>query len=130
MVTSNVFLLRYGNHNMNLFCALSRWLLVTILTVSSVNAFADNRGMIAVDRLKAHIEELFSQSGGEVGVAVEHLETGSTFSINGNKSDWENLTSSLKFAGLGNNIIFEILTSDNKYKTIEIESDNIKELAR
>ena len=51
-------------------------------------------------------------------------------SINGNKSDWENLTSSLKFAGLGNNIIFEILTSDNKYKTIEIESDNIKELAR
>jgi beta-lactamase class A len=42
--------------------------------------------MIAVDRLKAHIEELFSQSGGEVGVAVEHLETGSTFSINGNKS--------------------------------------------
>ena len=115
---------------MNLFCALSRWLLVTILTVSSVNAFADNRGMIAVDRLKAHIEELFSQSGGEVGVAVEHLETGSTFSINGNKSDWENLTSSLKFAGLGNNIIFEILTSDNKYKTIEIESDNIKELAR
>jgi len=51
-------------------------------------------------------------------------------SINGNKSDWENLTSSLKFAGLGNNIIFEILTSDNKYKTIEIESDNIKGLAR
>ena len=51
-------------------------------------------------------------------------------SINGNKGDWKNLTSSLKFAGLGNNIIFDILTNDNKYKTIEIESDEIKELTR
>ena len=51
-------------------------------------------------------------------------------SINSNKGDWKNLTSSLKFAGLGNNIIFKILTSDNQYKTIEIESDEIKELTR
>ena len=51
-------------------------------------------------------------------------------SINGGKGDWKNLTSSLKFASLGNNIIFEILTNDNKYKTIEIKSSEIKELTR
>ena len=51
-------------------------------------------------------------------------------SINGSKSDWKNLTSSLKFSSLGNDIIFEILTNDNKYKTIEIKSSEIKELTR
>jgi S1-C subfamily serine protease len=51
-------------------------------------------------------------------------------SINDNKGDWNNLTSSLKFASLGNNIIFEILTNENKFKTIEIESSEIKELTR
>ena len=51
-------------------------------------------------------------------------------SINSNKANWKNLTSSLKFASLGNNIIFEILTDDKKYRTIEIESIETKELAR
>jgi hypothetical protein len=46
------------------------------------------------------------------------------------KGEWKNLTSSLKFASLGNNIVFEILTSDSKYKTIEIKSSEIKELTR
>ena len=51
-------------------------------------------------------------------------------SINGGKGDWKNLTSSLKFSSLGNDIIFEILTNDNNYKTIEIRSSEIKELTR
>ncbi len=50
--------------------------------------------------------------------------------INGNESNWKNLTSSLKFAGLGNNISFEIFSSNSTFKTIEIESSEIEELAR
>ena len=62
----------------------------------------------------------------EKGIGINDI----IISINGNKGEWKNLTSSLKFASLGNNIIFEILTSDNKYKTIEIKSNEIKELTR
>jgi S1-C subfamily serine protease len=62
----------------------------------------------------------------EKGVDVNDI----IISINGSKGDWKNLTSSLKFASLGNNIIFEIMTSNNQFKTIEIESDEIKELTR
>ena len=50
--------------------------------------------------------------------------------INGNESNWKNLTSSLKFAGLGNNISFEIFSSNRTFKTIRIESSEIEELAR
>jgi len=50
--------------------------------------------------------------------------------INDNESNWKNLTSSLKFAGLGNNISFEIISSNSTFKTIEIESSEIEELAR
>ncbi|MBU28108.1 MAG: peptidase A2 [Flavobacteriales bacterium] len=50
--------------------------------------------------------------------------------INNNESSWKNLTSSLKFAGLGNNISFEIFSSDNNFKSIEIKSSEIEELAR
>tara|TARA_B100001287_G_scaffold116705_1_gene98242 strand:+ start:2495 stop:3487 length:993 start_codon:yes stop_codon:yes gene_type:complete len=50
--------------------------------------------------------------------------------INNNESSWKNLTSSLKFAGLGNNISFEIFSSDNTIKSIEIKSSEIEELAR
>jgi S1-C subfamily serine protease len=50
--------------------------------------------------------------------------------INGNESNWKNLTSSLNFVGLGNNISFEIFSSNSTFKTIEIESSEIKELAR
>jgi S1-C subfamily serine protease len=50
--------------------------------------------------------------------------------INNNEGSWKNLTSSLKFAGLGNNISFEIISSDNTFKSIEIESSEIKELTR
>ena len=81
------------------------------------NSFVSGLRMVEIDNYGPLFEK---------GINVNDV----IISINGNKSDWENLTSSLKFAGLGNNIIFEILTSDNKYKTIEIESDNIKELAR
>ena len=50
--------------------------------------------------------------------------------INNNEGSWKNLTSSLKFAGLGNNISFEIFSSNSTFKTIEIESSEIEELAR
>jgi len=50
--------------------------------------------------------------------------------INNNEGNWKNLTSSLKFAGLGNNISFEIFSSNNTFKSIEIESSEIEELTR
>ena len=50
--------------------------------------------------------------------------------INNNEGSWKNLTSSLKFAGLGNNISFEIISSNNTFKSIEIVSSEIKELTR
>ena len=50
--------------------------------------------------------------------------------INNNEGSWKNLTSSLKFAGLGNNISFEIISSNNTFKSIEIESSEIEELTR
>jgi len=50
--------------------------------------------------------------------------------INNNEGSWKNLTSSLKFAGLGNDISFEIISSNNTFKSIEIESSEIKELTR
>jgi S1-C subfamily serine protease len=50
--------------------------------------------------------------------------------INNNEGSWKNLTSSLKFAGLGNNISFEIFSSNNSFKSIVIESSEIKELTR
>ena len=62
----------------------------------------------------------------EKGIGINDI----IISINGSKGEWKNLTSSLKFASLGNNIVFEILTSDSKYKTIEIKSSEIKELTR
>jgi S1-C subfamily serine protease len=62
----------------------------------------------------------------EKGIGINDI----IISINGSKGEWKNLTSSLKFASLGNNIVFEILTSDNKHKTIEIKSSEIKELTR
>ena len=62
----------------------------------------------------------------EKGIGINDI----IISINGGKGEWKNLTSSLKFASLGNNIVFEILTSNNRYKTIEIKSSEIKELTR
>ena len=62
----------------------------------------------------------------EKGIGINDI----IISINGSKGEWKNLTSSLKFASLGNNIIFEILTSESEYKTIEIKSSEIKELTR
>jgi len=62
----------------------------------------------------------------EKGVGVNDI----IISINGSNGDWKNLTSSLKFSSLGNNIIFEVLTNGNNYKTIEIKSSEIKELTR
>ena len=50
--------------------------------------------------------------------------------INNNEGSWKNLTSSLKFAGLGNNISFEIFSSNNIFKSIEIKSSEIEELTR
>ena len=62
----------------------------------------------------------------EKGVGVNDI----IISINGSNGDWKNLTSSLKFSSLGNNIIFEVLTNGSNYKTIEIKSSEIKELTR
>ena len=49
--------------------------------------------------------------------------------INNEEGTWKNLTSSLKFAGLGNNISFE-LYANNTFKLVEIESSEIEELTR
>ena len=62
----------------------------------------------------------------EKGASVNDVIT----RINNNEGNWKNLTSSLKFAGLGNNISFEIISSNNTFKSIEIESSEIKELTR
>jgi S1-C subfamily serine protease len=62
----------------------------------------------------------------EKGASVNDVIT----RINNNEGNWKNLTSSLKFAGLGNNISFEIFSSDNTFKSIEIESSEIVELTR
>jgi S1-C subfamily serine protease len=62
----------------------------------------------------------------EKGVSVNDV----IIRINNNEGSWKNLTSSLKFAGLGNNISFEIISSNNTFKSIEIESSEIKELTR
>jgi len=50
--------------------------------------------------------------------------------INNSEGSWKNLTSSLKFAGLGNNISFELLKTNSTFKTIEIKSTEIEGLAR
>jgi S1-C subfamily serine protease len=62
----------------------------------------------------------------EKGASVNDVIIG----INNNEGTWKNLTSSLKFAGLGNNISFEIFSSNNTFKSIEIESSEIEELTR
>ena len=62
----------------------------------------------------------------EKGVSVNDV----IIRINNNEGSWKNLTSSLKFAGLGNNISFEIFSSNNTFKSIEIESSEIEELTR
>ena len=49
--------------------------------------------------------------------------------INNEEGTWKNLTSSLKFAGFGNNISFE-LYANNTFKLVEIESSEIEELTR
>ena len=63
---------------------------------------------------------------GEKGASVNDV----IIQINNNEGNWKNLTSSLKFASLGNNISFEILSSNNTFKSIEIESSEIEELTR
>ena len=62
----------------------------------------------------------------EKGVSVNDV----IIRINNTEGSWKNLTSSLKFAGLGNNISFEIFSSNNTFKSIEIESSEIEELTR
>ena len=62
----------------------------------------------------------------EKGVSVNDV----IIRINNNEGSWKNLTSSLKFAGLGNNISFEIFSNNKTFKSIEIESSEIKELTR
>jgi S1-C subfamily serine protease len=62
----------------------------------------------------------------EKGVTINDI----IIKINKEQSNWNTLTSSLRFASLGNDIEFTVLTSGNKTKTIIIDSDEIKELAR
>lgn len=50
--------------------------------------------------------------------------------INDEQSNWSTLTSSLKFASLGNDIKFNVLTSNNESKIVIISSKEIIELAR
>ena len=62
----------------------------------------------------------------EKGVKINDI----IIKINGEQSNWNTLTSSLKFASLGNDIKFNVLTSNNKSKIIVISSKEIMELAR
>ena len=62
----------------------------------------------------------------EKGVKINDI----IIKINGEQSNWNTLTSSLKFASLGNDIKFNVLTSNNKSKIIVISSKEITELAR
>jgi S1-C subfamily serine protease len=62
----------------------------------------------------------------EKGVKINDI----IIKINDEQSNWNTLTSSLKFASLGNDIKFNVLTSDNKSKIIIISSKEIMELAR
>lgn len=62
----------------------------------------------------------------EKGVKINDI----IIKINDEQSNWNTLTSSLKFASLGNDIKFNVLTSDNKSKIIVISSKEITELAR
>jgi len=62
----------------------------------------------------------------EKGVKINDI----IIKINGEQSNWNTLTSSLKFASLGNDIKFNVLTSNNKSKIIVISSKEIIELAR
>jgi S1-C subfamily serine protease len=62
----------------------------------------------------------------EKGVKINDI----IIKINDEQSNWNTLTSSLKFANLGNDIKFNVLTSDNKSKIIIISSKEIMELAR
>ena len=62
----------------------------------------------------------------EKGVKINDI----IIKINDDQSNWNTLTSSLKFASLGNDIKFNVLTSDNKSKIIIISSKEIMELAR
>ena len=50
--------------------------------------------------------------------------------INDEHSNWSTLTSSLKFASLGNDIKFNVLTPNNESKIVIISSKEIIELAR
>ena len=62
----------------------------------------------------------------EKGVKINDI----IIKINDEQSNWNTLTSSLKFASLGNDIKFNVLTSNNKSKIIVISSKEIMELAR
>ena len=62
----------------------------------------------------------------EKGVKINDI----IIKINDDQSNWNTLTSSLKFASLGNDIKFNVLTSNNKSKIIVISSKEITELAR
>ena len=48
------------------------------------------------------------------------------FEIDGNPGTWDNLTKSLRFAGLGEDIKLKLVTPKNEYKSIEITSEQIK----
>ena len=50
------------------------------------------------------------------------------FEIDGNPGTWDNLTKSLRFAGLGEDIRLKLVTPKNEYKSIEITSEQIKKI--
>ncbi|OUW89008.1 MAG: peptidase A2 [Gammaproteobacteria bacterium TMED226] len=50
------------------------------------------------------------------------------FEIDGNPGTWDNLTKSLRFAGLGEDIKLKLVTPKNEYKSIEITSEQIKKI--
>jgi beta-lactamase class A len=72
-------IIRIGNRNTDLLAGV----LCTIFLLSNAPGLLADKGEIAA--IKAQIESLSAISGGDVGVAVEHLESGHGFSVHGDE---------------------------------------------
>ena len=60
----------------------------------------------------------------EKGVRVNDI----ILEINEEEGTWGNLTKSLKFAGLGNNIQLKVSSENKKFKIIDISSEQTKKI--
>tara|TARA_B100001250_G_C19794766_1_gene788219 strand:+ start:1081 stop:2079 length:999 start_codon:yes stop_codon:yes gene_type:complete len=88
---------------------------VTRVRVSIENGIVNALRIVEIDNFGPLYEE---------GVRANDL----IIEINEEAGTWSNLTKSLRFAGLGNNIKLKIFTKNKEYKLIEINSNQIKKI--